>query len=84
MVLLTNNPRKVEEMRKLGFVIKGRINVFDPNLGQYYKGVSFLAKEEKLGHDVPPEIIPETARKMEERWEELIKNECKRIIVCTK
>ena len=72
LVLLTNNPRKVEEMRKLGFVIKGRINVFDPNLGQYYKGASFQAKEEKLGHDVPPEINPETAI---ERWEESIKNE---------
>lgn len=57
-LLMTNNPRKVDELQRVGVSITQTVNVFAPNMGGYYGGPNFLAKHEVLGHDSAPSHIP--------------------------
>lgn len=57
-ILLTNNPRKVDELQKAGINIAQTVNVFAPDMGGYYDGANFLAKHTALGHDSAPSHIP--------------------------
>lgn len=55
---MTNNPRKVDELQKAGVNIAQTVNVFAPNMRDYYGGPNFKAKHDALGHDSAPSRIP--------------------------
>lgn len=57
-LLMTNNPRKVDELQKAGVTIAQTVNVFAPNMRDYYGGSNFQAKHATLGHDSAPSSIP--------------------------
>lgn len=56
-ILLTNNPRKVDELRRHGINVVDLANVYDELQPDYYLGANFLAKVED-GHAPPPSSIP--------------------------